>query len=132
MPARRAVSTIVGTVDIITLSPGTQNTWAPRAMTELTASTTPEVLSTFASSSVIPNLRQTSRAAITNAREFVSAGFHALPTILSPGSESFTSPNTSFTGRNVLWPTMCFGCFIGSARSRPSPALKGSATMPKT
>ena len=132
MPACRAVSTVVGTVDIMTLSPGIQNACAPRAMTELTASTTADVLSTFASSSVIPNVRHVSRAAITNAREFASAGFHAVPTILRPGRDSFTSRNTSLTGRNVLWPTMCFGCFMGLARSRPIPATKGSATTPKT
>ncbi len=44
------------------LSPPTQSACAPRATSELTASTTAELLSTFASSSVTPRRAQASRA----------------------------------------------------------------------
>ena len=49
----------------------------------------------------------------------------------SPGSICFASANAVSTGGKQPCPTMCGGCFSGSARSRPTPDANGSATSVK-
>src|SRR5438132_1591941 len=59
---------------------------APQHTSELAAPSTPDELSTLASSSSIPISRQTFRATRVNASELDSAEFQANPTDLSPGN----------------------------------------------
>ena len=71
---------------ITVLSPPIHSACASLVMSELIASATPDVLSTFASSSVIPMPDVTVRAFSTNTSEFDSAGFQATPTRWRLGS----------------------------------------------
>ena len=115
MWAVRAVAIADSTADIIVLSPPMKSACAPREASDCTASTMPEEFSTVASRRVSPSTPQASRAFRVKASEFDSAGFHAIPTTLSDGSERRASANASSTGRNEPRPTMCGGCCRGLA-----------------
>ena len=132
MPAARAVAITDPIVDSIVLSPPIQIACAPRETSDCTASVTAALLSTLASSSVMPRSRHASRAFFVKASEFDSAGFQATPTRESPGSARRASAKLSATGRNEPCPTSRAGCFSGCSRSRPTPALNGSATSVNT
>ena len=107
--ARRVARSAVSVADIMTLSPPIHSACTPRAASEFTASSTPDVLSTLASRRVIPSSRHAARAISVKTTEFDSAGFQATPTVCRPGNIRFAILKLSMTGSSIPCPTMCGG-----------------------
>jgi hypothetical protein len=105
MPEARAVAITDPIVDSIVLSPPIQIACTPRETSDCTASVTAALVSTLASSSVMPRSRHASRAFFVKASEFDSAGFQATPTRDNPGSARRAIAKLSATGRNEPCPT---------------------------
>jgi hypothetical protein len=131
--ARRQRS-MIGFAAAITLVSGMiQKQSMPRESTTSVAATTSFTFAPFASTSSRPSAAQTSRPSLTDASAFGSAGFHTVPTRLTPGAQASIASKRSSAGCSVPKPATSGGRVDrGSQAPSGTPIAGGDVTSPKT